>query len=140
MNGEQQRRFYEALLAAFPDAGSLRRMVRVASQQDAPTRGWLMPVAHKFTRGEPLFTIQHPEASPLKLSAGSFQSFRSIPERIVHSVSTLSGSSGSPCFTNDWKLVALHNAGPAGGNEAIPFSAILREFQSKNILNIFKAS
>jgi V8-like Glu-specific endopeptidase len=105
----------------------------VANQQDAPPRGWLTAGAHTFTEGEPLFIIQHPEAKPLAVSAGSLLSHKSS-QRIVHSVSTLPGSSGSPCFTYDWKLVALHNAGPAGGNEAIPFSAILDRLKSKNIV------
>ena len=105
----------------------------VAGQQDAPARGWLTPAMHTFTQGEPLFIIQHPKAESLAVSAGGFISRRSYPQRIVHSVSTLPGSSGSPCFTSDWRLVALHNAGSAGGNEAIPFSAILDSLKSKNI-------
>lgn len=105
----------------------------VANQQDASTRGWLTPGTHTFTQGEPLFIIQHPEGKPLAVSAGSVLNHKSS-QRIVHSVSTLPGSSGSPCFTSDWKLVALHNAGPVGGNEAIPFSAILDRLKSKNLV------
>jgi len=107
--------------------------MHVAGQQDAPARGWLTPGAHTFTQGEPIFIIQHPRAQPLAVSAGGFISQRLSPQRIVHSVSTLPGSSGSPCFTSDWNLVALHSGGSAGGNEAIPFSAILDELRSKNI-------
>jgi Effector-associated domain 1/Trypsin-like peptidase domain len=106
----------------------------VAGQQDAPVRGWLTPTTHKFTEGEPLFIIQHPEARPLAMSAGGFISQTSFPPRIIHSVSTLGGSSGSPCFASDWSLVALHNAGSSQGNEAIPFSAILDGLKSKNIV------
>lgn len=97
----------------------------VGGQTGAPARGWLTPQAHAFTKGEPLFIIQHPQARALAVSAGGFLSYSSSPPRIVHNVSTLPGSSGSPCFTSDWRLVALHNAGSAGGNEAIPFSAII---------------
>lgn len=106
----------------------------IAGQQDAPTRGWLTPAMHTFTPREPLFIIQHPTAKPLAVSAGVFVSQRLSPHRIVHSVSTLPGSSGSPCFRSDWSLVALHNAGSASGNEAIPFSAILDSLKSKNIM------
>jgi hypothetical protein len=105
----------------------------VAGQEDAPPRGWLTPAMHTFTPREPLFIIQHPRAAPLAISAGGFVTQKSSPQRIVHSVSTLSGSSGSPCFTSDWRLVALHRAGSETGNEGIPFSAILDSLKAKNI-------
>jgi Effector-associated domain 1/Trypsin-like peptidase domain len=107
--------------------------MRVASQSDAPTRGWLVPVAHDFTPGETLLIIQHPERMPLKLSAGTFLRSKLSPPRIIHNVSTLGGSSGSPSFTSDWQPVALHNGGSPTENEAVPFSAILRELKSKGI-------
>jgi hypothetical protein len=106
----------------------------VAGQQDAPARGWLTPTMHTFTQGEPLFIIQHPRARPLAVSSGGFINRKSSPQRIVHSVSTLPGSSGSPCFRSDWSLVALHSAGSGVGNEAIPFSIILDTLKSKNIM------
>lgn len=105
----------------------------VAGQPDAPNRGWLTPQSYIFTEGEPLLIIQHPMGKPLEISAGAFRRSKSHPERIVHSVSTLGGSSGSPCFTSDWRLVALHNGGSAKGNEAVPFSAILSELTSNKI-------
>jgi len=108
--------------------------MNIAGQSDAPTRGWLTPHPHVFTTGEPLLVIQHPNGKPLVISAGAFVRPKSPPQRIVHTVSTLGGSSGSPCFTSDWKLVALHNGGSTKGNEAVPFSAILSELTSKKIL------
>lgn len=101
----------------------------VAGQRGAPNRGWLAPQHHNFTIGEPLIIIQHPRAQPLKVSAGGALDYQTSPPRILHSVSTLRGSSGSPCFTSDWTLVALHHAGTPSHNQAIPFSAILTELQ-----------
>ena len=97
----------------------------VAGQADAPTRGWLVPRAYSLIEGEPLFIVQHPEARSLAISAGSFLRHQTSPKRIIHTVSTIGGSSGSPCFKSDWELVALHRAGSTRGNEAIPFSAIV---------------
>jgi V8-like Glu-specific endopeptidase len=107
--------------------------MHVAGQPDAPQRRWLVPVAHAFTAGETLLIIQHPEGKPLKLSAGTFLRSKTSPPRIIHNVSTLGGSSGSPSFTSDWRLVALHNGGSPTENEAVPFSAILQELKSKSI-------
>jgi hypothetical protein len=44
------------------------------------------------------------------------------------------GSSGAPCFTADWALVALHHAGGATGNEGIPFTALLAEPPVQGVL------
>ncbi|MBD0373683.1 MAG: trypsin-like peptidase domain-containing protein [Pyrinomonadaceae bacterium] len=134
--GQEHRLATDWLIGSSPDDELDYALLRVegkpgempvAGQPGAAVRGWLTPQAHVFTKGEPLFIIQHPEAKPLMVSAGGFLNSKSSPQRIVHSVSTLGGSSGSPCFTSDWKLVALHNAGSANGNEATPFSAILPE-------------
>ncbi len=105
----------------------------VAGQHDAVNRGWLTPLSYTFTNGEPLFIIQHPEAKPLSIAPGSFLNHNASPQRIIHSVSTLGGSSGSPCFTSNWDLVALHCSGSSGGNYAVPFSTILPKLQMKKI-------
>ncbi|HYO71036.1 MAG TPA: serine protease, partial [Archangium sp.] len=46
----------------------------------------------------------------------------------TYRTNTLEGSSGSPCFSQDWALVALHHSGGPGAlakyNEGIPISTL----------------
>ena len=83
----------------------------VSNQQGSPNRGWLKPKPHKFEKGEHLFIIQHPEATPMRLGAGRVGQQAATDKRVCHDVDTEPGSSGSPCFTMDWNLVALHEHG-----------------------------
>lgn len=104
-------------------------LVRVAEKAGdhalatAGTRGWLSPVSHTFGVGESVFVLQHPKAAPLKIASGGVAQVQD--RRIHYLANTLNGSSGSPCFTSDWKLAALHRGGDTIANIAIPFSAIL---------------
>lgn len=92
-----------------------------------PTRGWLAPIAHTFSIGESVFVIQHPKAAPLKIAAGGVAQVQD--RRVQYLANTLEGSSGSPCFTSDWTLAALHRGSNGIANIGIPFAAILAEFQ-----------
>lgn len=99
----------------------------VGGQVDAPPRGWLSPQAHKFEVGDPLFVIQHPEARPLSFAPGSIVGISNPQNRVTHNANTQAGSSGSPCFTSSWDLVALHHKGRSTANEGILFSAIVAQ-------------
>jgi V8-like Glu-specific endopeptidase len=92
------------------------------------TRGWLSPVSHTFEVGESVFVLQHPKAAPLKIASGGVS--RVQDRRIHYLANTLPGSSGSPCFTSDWKLAALHRGGDDIANIAIPFAAMLADLQT----------
>lgn len=110
----------------------------VGGQAGAPTRKWLTPKPHTFEAGEPVFIIQHPKTEPLKLASGPFVQAIQGQNRVTYKANTLCGSSGSPCFTSDWDLVVLHQAGDKtkGINTGIPFSAILDRLRQKNLLGI----
>ena len=53
--------------------------------------------------------------------------------RLTYKVNTEGGSSGAPCFSTDWELLALHHSGDPNFdldhkpqyNEGIPLEAIL---------------
>jgi V8-like Glu-specific endopeptidase len=63
----------------------------------------------------------------------AFDEFRELNAggtRVTYKTNTQEGSSGSPCFDEDWQLVALHHSGDprmkqaAEFNEGIPLAAI----------------
>jgi Trypsin-like peptidase domain/Effector-associated domain 1 len=100
----------------------------VAAQPGAPTRGFLSPAAYEFKQGDPLFIIQHPQATPLKFAPGSVDDAKVGMNRVAYTVNTDAGSSGSPCFTSDWTPVALHHWGGEDHNRGVVFSAILEDW------------
>jgi V8-like Glu-specific endopeptidase len=116
-------------LVGSPGTGTL------GEQENAPVRGFLTPAAKAPEDGEPLMIIQHPKAVPLKFALGSMkvQAPPAGPAYLTYDVNTDEGSSGSPCFTSDWTLVALHHWGGTFHNRGIRFSAILQELQERNI-------
>lgn len=80
----------------------------------------------------PLLILQHPLGVPLRLAmnTSSVIAVNARGTRMRHRTSTSPGSSGSPCFDADLRLVALHQgANPrlvARYNQGIPISAIER--------------
>jgi V8-like Glu-specific endopeptidase len=72
-------------------------------------RGWLKPAtAPRFDPGSLLYVLHHPSASPLKLSFGTLLGVAENPSRCTYSLLTAPGSSGAPCFTKEWELLAMH--------------------------------
>ncbi|BCS35915.1 hypothetical protein TBR22_A51500 [Luteitalea sp. TBR-22] len=92
---------------------------------DAPPRGWVTPAWRELEADETIFVIQHPQGDALKLASGRFDSRE--PTRLRYRVDTEPGSSGSPCFTAQLELVALHRGSAEGlANQGVPFDAITR--------------
>jgi hypothetical protein len=100
-------------------------------------RGWITipEIPYEFNETSPVFIMQHPKGSPLKLAflPGGGVAVNGNQTRVRHRVNTDSGSSGSPCFSQNWDLIALHHSGDPDFdpdhkpdyNEAIPIAAIL---------------
>ena len=108
---------------------------RVGGTDDpaAPRRGWMTPVEnHNFLEKKAIFIAQHPKGEPLKLALDTeaVTDLNGNGSRVFYRTNTEPGSSGSPCFDENWNLVALHHAGDpssklAKWNEGIPFGPIM---------------
>ena len=107
------------------------------------TRGWVrkINVTHPFARDSALFIAQHPYGAPMKLALDTRAIVKTLPGRVHYRTNTEPGSSGSPCFDQNWQLVALHHLGePVPSivqpkwNEGLPIAAIVAQMQVKGTL------
>lgn len=102
-------------------------------------RGWItMPkTPYEFVTKSPLFIVQHPDKQPMKLALDTeaIIGLNGNGTRVEYRTNTEPGSSGSPCFNQDWELVALHHSGDTNWvptwNEGIPIN-IIRNHLKKN--------
>lgn len=97
---------------------------------NAQPRKWIDTTADvpALTAGNQVFVLQHPRGEPLQLTVGTITEFNATGTRVRYDANSKDGSSGSPCFDADLRLVALHHAHdpatPPKWNQAIPFSVI----------------
>lgn len=105
-------------------------------------RGWLRPSSRTLEKFESVLVLQHPKARTLELAIGPVMGWVADREDEVylHMANTDEGSSGSPCFTSQWELAALHHrADPAGGkkpNRAISMAAVLQDMGGAGTLGL----
>jgi len=78
-------------------------------------RGWItLPKAvMPLPADAPILILQHPEGSPMKLAMDTQASIglNGNGTRLRYRTNTEGGSSGSPAFSMDWGIVALHHYG-----------------------------
>jgi hypothetical protein len=101
---------------------------------EGPRRGWVVvpTTAPVFIPKMPLMIAQHPDGKPLKLAVDteSVLGVNAGQTRVRYATNTEPGSSGSPVFDLDWKLVALHHLGdpaydhPPAYNQGVPIHLI----------------
>jgi hypothetical protein len=86
-------------------------------------------------KGMSLNILQHPGGGPLKLACSGVGVDRVLEEKglVQYSTRARTGSSGSPCFTDEWEVIALHHAQrsrPVGSiREGIIFKSIYEEIK-----------
>jgi hypothetical protein len=114
-------------------------------EDGAVKRGWieLSAAEHQLVPDSPLFILQHPKAAPLKLALDTQAviSINANGTRVLYRTNTEGGSSGSPCFDQNWTLVALHHSGdpeydgitPPEHNRGIPIAAIRRLIEARGL-------
>jgi len=103
------------------------------AQVDNRKRGWFTPPAQApaFEQDSLLVIVQYPLTWPMKVTMDSLLSLNGNKTRVTYRTNTEPGSSGSPCFDEQWRLIALHHSGDpdmqstlGGYNEGIPISAL----------------
>lgn len=83
----------------------------VALPADASTFGFCPLIADlgKIKEGEAVTIIQHPEGGKKHIAFRSNRVTEILKNFIRYETDTLGGSSGSPVFSDQWELVALHH-------------------------------
>lgn len=106
--------------------GDLRGWIQLPAVADPPP---------DFKTQSPLFIIEHPSGNPISLAldTDAVQSVNANRTRVRYATNTEAGSSGSPCFDQNWNLIALHHSGDPNFafehnptyNQGIPIDAIV---------------
>jgi hypothetical protein len=103
----------------------------------AEARGWVQSPAGPPRPDDDILVLQHLMGRPMRLAFGRVSGSNANGTRIHHTADTDEGSSGSPCFTLDLQLVAVHQAGDAerawhtkGHNTAIPAAKVFQHFST----------
>lgn len=61
--------------------------------------------------GDHVVIVQHPQGGPKQIALTANQVVNIFGPRLQYTTDTLPGSSGSPVFNDDWKVIAIHHAG-----------------------------
>jgi hypothetical protein len=116
------------------DYALLHLASRVGDQEvEGAPRGWItLPKAVlPLPADAPILIVQHPEGAPMKLALDTqaVVGLNGNGTRIRYRTNTDPGSSGSPVFTMDWDIVALHHYGDPNWqkplfNQGVPIELI----------------
>jgi Trypsin-like peptidase domain len=99
--------------------------------------------AYRYESDEPVLIVGHPDGRPMQLSYASPSQVRvtTHQNRIRYQTNTEGGSSGSPVFNREWRVIGLHHAsGPTkvpgeldqqapGFNQGIPVAGLVGELR-----------
>ncbi len=88
--------------------------IKVKDRTDKPLKEWgfleIDPEAVPV-KGEPVTIIQHPEGEDKQIALNANDVLGQQGVFLYYSTDTKGGSSGSPVFNKNWKVVAIHHAG-----------------------------
>lgn len=111
-------------------------LLRLKSSTETPIAPVPLEVTGQLAARSPLNILQHPGGEQMKVSLSNNGIVKADEKRglVLYVNATQGGSSGSPCFNDEWKLVALHHKALATSfgsvREGILFSAIYPEIES----------
>jgi endonuclease G len=91
----------------------------------------LIDVTGKVAEGEWLTIVQHPAGQMKQVCVRENQLLRRMDDFLWYSTDTLAGSSGSPVFSNDWFVVALHHSGVPEERNGVIQTVLGRDFNPK---------
>ncbi len=105
-----------------------------------PERGFLrLSDPPPSAKDDPLIIVQHPAGDPMRFAMDTSAVIGAVHDglRLRYRTNTAAGSSGSPCFSMEWDLLALHHLGdPAVGpptyNQGVPVGLIRKSIETKN--------
>lgn len=114
------------------------------SSDKAVKRGWIKrsQAPPALSKGSNIIILQHPDREPIKMAIGMnrIEGCDANKRRVRYKLTTMAGSSGSPCFDHDLNWIALHNSGdPAYNpkyNQGIPANRILEDLKNKYGINL----
>lgn len=128
------------------DYALLRLSSQVGEQQvEGRVRGWisLPSTVLPVPTDAPILIVQHPEGSPMKLALDTQAviGFNGNGTRVLYRTNTDPGSSGSPVFTMDWDIVALHHYGDPRWqnplfNQGVPIELVRRRIERNGFAQI----
>lgn len=114
------------------DVAALRLVAPPAP--DAGVEPITLAVAPEPVAGDDLSILQHPAGGPmmLALTVNGVVGTRDGGRTVRYATSTAGGSSGSPCFDEQWRLVAIHRA-----ERATMFGAVREGVLIARVLDFF---
>ena len=108
---------------------------RIGGGDAGPPRGWVPfpDVRPPLTPDSTVVILQHPQGNPITIAFGGVIGVDDAQARtrVRYRADTDNGSSGSPVFDSQWRLVALHHSGDpdfrraAEYNEGVPIDTIV---------------